>query len=64
MQGFVWVLSLKKTTKAFCYPALLTVDGWFHFLSSKGLGKSEITLILLIEARICFYNLSMVMLLC
>ena len=39
MQGFVWVIFLKKATKAFCYPALLTVDGWFHFLSSKGLGK-------------------------
>ena len=64
MQGFVWIISFKKGTKAFCYPALLTVDGWFHFLSSKGLGKSEITSILLIEARICLYNLSMVMLLC
>ena len=40
MQGFVWVIFLKKATKAFCYPTLLTVDGWFHFFSSKGLGKS------------------------
>ena len=66
MQGFVWVLFLKKATKAFCYPALLTVDGWFHFLSSKGLGKSQFTSILLTEARICLYNLRMymVMLLC
>ena len=60
MQGFVWVIFFKKATKAFCYPALLTVDGWFHFLSSKGLGKSEVTLILLTEARICLYlNLCM-----
>ena len=50
---------LKKATKAFCNPALLPVDGWFHFLSSKGLGKSEVTSILLIEARICLYNLCM-----
>ena len=35
------------------------MDGTFHFLSSKGLGKSEVTLILLIEARICLYNLCM-----
>ena len=55
MQGFVWVIFLKKATKAFCYPALLTVDGWFHFLSSKGLIKSEVSLILLTEARICLY---------
>ena len=53
MQCFVWVISFKKATKAFCYQALLSVDGWFHFLSSKGLGKSEVTSILLIEARIC-----------
>ena len=35
MQGFVWVIFFKKATKAFCCPALLTVDGWFHFLSPK-----------------------------
>ena len=55
MQGFVWVNFFKKATKAFCCPALLTVDGWFHFLSSKGLIKSEVSLILLTEARICLY---------
>ena len=55
MQGFVWVIFFKKATKAFCCPALLTVDRWFHFLSSKGLGKLEVTLILLTEARICLY---------
>ena len=55
MQGFVWVIFFKKPTKAFCYPAPLTVDGWFHFLSSKGLGKLEVTSILLTEARICLY---------
>ena len=60
MQGFVWVIFFKKATKAFCCPALPTVDGWFHFFSSKGLGKSEVTLILLIEARVCLYlNLCM-----
>ena len=59
MQGFVWVIFFKKATKAFCYPALLTVDGWFHFFSSKGLGKSEVTSILFTEARICLYNLCM-----
>ena len=59
MQGFVWVISFKKATNAFCYPAPLTVDGWFHFLSSKGLRKSEITSILLTEAPICLYNLCM-----
>ena len=59
-QGFVWVIFFKKATKAFCCPALLTVDRWFHFLSSKGLGKLEVTLILLTEARICLYlNLRM-----
>ena len=59
MQGFNWVIFFKKATKTFCYPALLTVDGWFHFLSSKGLGKSEVTSILL-TARICLYlNLCM-----
>ena len=35
MQGFLWVNFFKKktTTKAFCYPALPTVDGWFNFFS-------------------------------
>ena len=56
-----WVIFFKKATKAFCYPALLTVDGWFHFFSLKGLGKSEVTSILLTEARICLYNLSLCM---
>ena len=59
MQGFVWVIFFKKASKAFCYPTLLTVDGWLHFFSSKGLGKSEVSSILLNEARICLYNLSM-----
>ena len=59
MQGFVWVIFFKKASKAFCYPTLLTVDGWFLFFSSKGLGKSEVSAILLSEARICWYNLSM-----
>ena len=59
MQGFVLVISFKKATKAFCYPALLTVDGWFRFLSSKGPGKSEVTSILLIVPRISLYNLCM-----
>ena len=59
MQGFVWVIIFKKALKAFCYPTLLTVDGWFHFFSSKGLGKSEVSSILLSDARICLYNLSM-----
>ena len=59
MQGFVWVIFFEKATKAFCCPALLTVDGWFHFFSSKGLGKSQFTRILLTEARICLYNLRM-----
>ena len=59
MQGFVWVIFFKKA-KAFFHPALLTVDGWFHFLSPKGLGKLEVTSILLTEARICLYlNLCM-----
>ena len=35
------------------------MDGWFHIFSSKGLGKSEVTSILLTEARICLYNLCM-----
>ena len=59
MQGFVWVVFFIKAKQAFCYPALLTVDGWFHFFSSKGLGKSQFTSILLTEARICLYNLRM-----
>ena len=62
MQGFVSVIMFKKATKAFCYPALPTVDGWFHFFSSQGLGKSEVTsilMILLTEARICLHNLCM-----
>ena len=59
MQGFVWVIFFKKASKAFCYPTLLTVDGWFHFFSSKGLGKSEVSSILLSDARICLYNLTM-----
>ena len=54
MQGFVWVIFFKKATKAFCYPALLTVDGWFHFFSSKGLGKSQFTSILLTEILYMF----------
>ena len=59
MQGFVWVIFVEKATKAFCYLALPTMDGWFHFVNSEGLGKSEVTSILLTEARICFYNLCM-----
>ena len=35
------------------------MDGQFHFFSSKGLGKSEVSSILLSEAPICLYNLSM-----
>ena len=31
------------------------MDGWFHFLSSKGLRKSEVTSILLTKPRICLY---------
>ena len=59
MQGFVWVIFFKKASKAFFYPTLLTVDGWFNFFSSKGLGKSEVSSILLSEPRICLYNLTM-----
>ena len=59
MQRFVWVIFFKKATKAFCCPAHLTVDGWFQFFSSKRLGKSQFTPILLTEARICLYNLRM-----
>ena len=57
MQGFVWVIFFKKATKAFCCPALLTVDGWFHFFNSKGLEKSQFTSILLTDSRTCLYNL-------
>ena len=56
MQGFLWVIFLKKARKAFCYPALRTVDGLFHFFSSKRLGKSQFTSILLTEACMCLYN--------
>ena len=56
-QNELWVIFFKKATKAFCYPALLTVDGWFHFFSSKGLGKSQFTSILLTDSRICLNNL-------
>ena len=56
MQGFVWVVFFKKATKAFSYPALLTVDGSFHFFSSQALGKSEVISIQLTEARICLYT--------
>ena len=59
MQGFVWVVFFIKAKEAFCYPALLTVDGWFHFFISKGLGKWQFTSIPLTEARICLYNLRM-----
>ena len=59
MQGFVWVVFFIKAKQAFCYPALLTVDGWFHFFIFKGLGKSQFTSIPLTEARICLYNLRM-----
>ena len=59
MHGFVWAIVFKKASKASCYPTLLTVDGQFHFFSSKGLGKSEVSSILLSEARIFLYNLSM-----
>ena len=42
-----------KAKQAFCYPALLTVDGWFHIFCRKGLGKLQ----LLTEARTCLCNL-------
>ena len=61
IQNELWVIFFKKATKAFCYPALQTVDGWFHIFSSKGLRKSEVTSILLIEARICLYKLILCM---
>ena len=35
MQGFVWVIFFIKAKQTFCYPALLTVDGWFHFSALK-----------------------------
>ena len=60
-RAHAWVIFFKKATKAFRYPALLTLDGWFHIFSSKGLRKSEVTSILLIEARICLYKLSLCM---
>ena len=56
-QNELWVIFFKKATKAFCYPALLTVDGWFHFFSSKGLRKSQFISILLTDSHICLYNL-------
>ena len=52
MQGFVWVVFFIKAKQAFCYPALLTVDGWFHFFSSKGLHLNTEA-----EARVSLYNL-------
>ena len=57
MQGFVWVVFFIKAKQAFCYPTLLTVDGWFYFFSPKGLGKSQFTSIvsiLLTEACIVY----------
>ena len=58
MEGFVWVVFFIKAKQAFRYPALLTVDGWFHFFSSKRLRKLQFTSILMLtEARICLYNL-------
>ena len=59
MQRFVWVVFFIKAKQAFCYPALLTVDGWFHFFISKGLRKRQSSSIPLTEARICLYNLRM-----
>ena len=56
MQGFVWVIFFIKAKQAFRYPALLTVDGRFHFFSCKGLGKSQCSSIYT-EARICLCNL-------
>ena len=58
MQGVVWVVFFIQAKQAFCYPALLTVDRWFHIFSSKGLGKSQFTSILLTDSRkLCLYNL-------
>ena len=48
MQGFAWVIFLYGW-----------MDRWFHLFSSKGLGKSQFTSILLTEARISLYNLRM-----
>ena len=59
MQGFVWVIMFKKATKAFCYPALQTVDGWFHFFSCQKSEVTSILMILLTEAPICLRNLCM-----
>ena len=60
MQGFVWDIFFIKAKQAFFIElSLLPVDGWFHFFSSKGLGKSQFTSILLTEARICLCNLRM-----
>ena len=59
MQGFVWVVFFIKAKQPFCYPALLIVDGWFHFFISIGLGKRQFTSIPLTKARICLYNLCM-----
>ena len=51
---------VKKATKTFCYPAVLTVDGWFDFSALKdSRGKSHFTSIVLTEARICLYNVRM-----
>ena len=58
MKGFVGVIFFKQQQKVlarFCYLARLTVNRWFHFFSSKGLGKSEVTSTLLTDTRICFY---------
>ena len=55
MPGFVWVTFFKKATRAFCYPALLTVDGF----SSKRLVKIRGHFDTFTEARICLCNLCM-----
>ena len=47
MQGFVWVILFTRTIFLL---SSSPVDGWFLFFSSKRLGKSEITAILLTEA--------------
>ena len=59
MQGFVWVIFLKKKEQKLFVIQLSNCGGWFHFFSSKGLGKSEVTSILFTEARLCLYNLCM-----
>ena len=56
MQGFVWVIFFKQKQKL-CYLALLTMDGWFHFFSSKGLEKSQVTSTLPTVARISFLSM-------